>query len=126
MAHGIDTTVVEIDPVVHAFAKKYFQLRENNVPVLSDAGRYTKKLADDAAGARFDYIVHDVFTGGAEPIDLFTLEFLQQLHTLLKPHGAIAIVRLCLLQISLYQTNILLELCRRPRPARPACHCAHH
>ncbi len=91
VAHGIDTTIVEIDPVVHAFAKKYFDLRENNEPVLADAARYTKKLADDAAGARFDYIVHDVFTGGAEPVDLFTLEFLQQLHTLLKPHGAIAI-----------------------------------
>ncbi|KAM3480247.1 hypothetical protein MY5147_001312 [Beauveria neobassiana] len=91
VAHGIDTTVVEIDPVVHAFAKKYFQLAENNEPVLADAGRYAKKLADAEDGARFDYIVHDVFTGGAEPVDLFTLEFLQRLHTLLKPHGAIAI-----------------------------------
>ncbi|EGX92672.1 spermine/spermidine synthase [Cordyceps militaris CM01] len=91
VAHGIDTTVVEIDPVVHAFAKKYFALRENNEPVLADAGRYARRLAADDDGARFDYIVHDVFTGGAEPVDLFTLEFLQQLHTLLKPHGAIAI-----------------------------------
>ncbi|KAJ3472308.1 hypothetical protein NLG97_g11101 [Lecanicillium saksenae] len=91
VAHGIDTTVVEIDPVVHAFAKKYFSLQENNEPVLYDAGRYTKTLAEDESGARFDYIVHDVFTGGAEPVDLFTLEFLQQLHTLLNPDGAIAI-----------------------------------
>ncbi|TQW09381.1 spermine/spermidine synthase [Cordyceps javanica] len=91
VAHGIDTTVVEIDPVVHAFAKKHFHLLENNEPVLTDAGRYARKLAADAAGARFDYIVHDVFTGGAEPVDLFTLEFLQQLHVLLKPHGSIAI-----------------------------------
>ncbi|OAA63845.1 spermine/spermidine synthase [Cordyceps fumosorosea ARSEF 2679] len=91
VVHGVDTTVVEIDPVVHAFAKKYFHLRENNEPVLADAGRYTKKLADDPAGKRFDYIVHDVFTGGAEPVELFTLEFLQQLRALLTPHGAIAI-----------------------------------
>lgn len=92
VAHGIDTTVVEIDPVVHAFAQKYFHLQENNPPVLTDAARYTKKLANDTEGVRFDYIVHDVFTGGAEPVELFTLEFLQQLHTLLKPNGAIAIV----------------------------------
>ncbi|KOS22691.1 hypothetical protein ESCO_003816 [Escovopsis weberi] len=39
----------------------------------------------------FDYIVHDVFTGGAEPVDLFTLEFLQNLHNLLSDDGAIAI-----------------------------------
>lgn len=92
VAHGIDTTVVEIDPIVYAFAKKHFHILENNPPVLTDAGRYTKKLADDSAGKRFDYIVHDVFTGGAEPVDLFTLEFLQQLHKLLQPNGVIAIV----------------------------------
>jgi hypothetical protein len=33
-----------------------------------------------------------VFTGGAEPVDLFTLEFLQGLGDLLKPDGVIAIV----------------------------------
>ena len=42
----------------------------------------------------YDYIVHDVFTGGAEPIPLFTLEFLRGLDALLKEDGAIAIVRL--------------------------------
>lgn len=92
MAHGIDTTVVEIDGAVHRFAKKYFDLRENNDPVIEDATVYTKQLA--STGDKFDYIVHDVFTGGAEPISLFTLEFLGQLHTLLKPKGSIAIVSL--------------------------------
>jgi hypothetical protein len=38
--------------------------------------------------------VHDVFTGGAEPVDLFTLEFLQSLGRVLKPNGVIAIVSL--------------------------------
>ena len=41
----------------------------------------------------FDFIVHDVFTGGAEPTALFTLEFLQGLYKLLKEDGSIAIVR---------------------------------
>lgn len=45
------------------------------------------------ADQQYDYIVHDVFTGGAEPVDLFTVEFLGNLHKLLKPDGAIAIVR---------------------------------
>jgi hypothetical protein len=39
----------------------------------------------------YDYIIHDVFTGGAEPVDLFTLEFLSGLHQMLKPDGVIAI-----------------------------------
>jgi spermidine synthase len=89
--HGIDTTVVEIDPVVYKFAVEYFDLQTNNPPVLEDAVSYTAQLAKDAPES-FDYIVHDVFTGGAEPVDLFTLEFLQGLSTLLKPEGVIAIV----------------------------------
>lgn len=91
VAHGIDTTVVEIDPVVHEFASKYFQLPDNHTAVIDDAVSYTASLVNDTE-ARFDYIVHDVFTGGAEPISLFTLEFLQGLNALLKPEGTIAIV----------------------------------
>ena len=41
----------------------------------------------------YDYIIHDVFTGGAEPIDLFTREFIMGLSDLLTPDGIIAIVR---------------------------------
>jgi spermidine synthase len=91
VAHGIDTTVVEIDPVVHDFAMKYFRLPTNHTAVIEDAAGYAAKTANDTT-QRFDYIVHDVFTGGAEPIDLFTLEFLTDLHTLLNPHGVIVIV----------------------------------
>ena len=91
MAHGIDTTVVEIDPVVHEFAAKYFDLKENNKPALVDAVSYTAGLVE--AGKTYNYIIHDVFTGGAEPVDLFTLEFLQGLSDLLDPNGVIAIVR---------------------------------
>ncbi|KAM0241924.1 hypothetical protein ACHAPO_001623 [Fusarium lateritium] len=87
--HGIDTTIVEIDPVVHEFAQKYFDLRENNPAAVHDAVSYTADLVKQSK--TFDYIVHDVFTGGAEPVDLFTLEFLQGLGDLLKPDGVIAI-----------------------------------
>jgi spermidine synthase len=91
IAHGIDTTVVEIDPVVYEFAVKYFGLPSNHTAVIEDAVSYTARIAQDES-KRFDYIIHDVFTGGAEPIPLFTLEFLQSLNTLLKPNGVIAIV----------------------------------
>ena len=91
VAHGIDTTIVEIDPVVHEFAAKYFQLPEKHTAVIDDAVSYTQSLVKEGE-KQFDYIVHDVFTGGAEPLPLFTLEFLQGLHDLLKPGGVIAIV----------------------------------
>lgn len=91
MAHGINTSVVEYDPVVYEFAHRYFDLKENNPPILRDAVTYTAELAK-VAPATYDYIVHDVFTGGAEPVELFTLEFLQSLHALLAPGGTVAIV----------------------------------
>lgn len=91
VAHGVDTTVVEIDPVVHEFASKYFQLPSNHTPVIADAVAYTDTLVN-TTDSKFDYIVHDVFTGGAEPVPLFTLEFLSNLEALLKPNGVVAIV----------------------------------
>ncbi|EGR46775.1 uncharacterized protein TRIREDRAFT_65490 [Trichoderma reesei QM6a] len=90
VSHGIETTVVEIDPAVYEFAQKYFQLRENHPPVIDDAVKYTNKAANETKEV-YDYIVHDVFTGGVEPVALFTYEFLNNLYTLLKPDGVIAI-----------------------------------
>lgn len=83
--------MVEIDPVVHEFASKYFDLKENNEAVIADAVSYTAGLVE--AKKTYNYIIHDVFTGGAEPVELFTLEFLRGLSDLLDPNGVIAIVR---------------------------------
>ncbi|KAF2139126.1 uncharacterized protein K452DRAFT_290224 [Aplosporella prunicola CBS 121167] len=90
IAHGINTTIVELDPAVHAMATKHFALPQNHTAVLSDAVPF---VADAAASqpASYDYIVHDVFTGGAEPAALFTLDFLNGLKTLLRPDGVIAL-----------------------------------
>lgn len=108
LEHGIDTTVVEVDPVVHRFAVEYFDLPTNHTAVLQDAvtwvGNQAAEMSRSATaskhevpgtgaeeGKRYDWIIHDVFTGGAEPIALFTDAFLCNLRTLLLPHGAIAI-----------------------------------
>ncbi|KAI4592822.1 hypothetical protein KJ359_010455 [Pestalotiopsis sp. 9143b] len=90
IAHGIDTTIVEIDPLVYDYAVKYFGLPANHTAAIEDAVSYTARTAEESP-EKFDYIIHDVFTGGAEPIPLFTLEFLQSLHALLKPNGVVAI-----------------------------------
>ena len=91
IAHGIDTTIVEIDPVVYDFAKKYFALLPNHTAVIADAVQWSQENQVDRVES-YDYIIHDVFTGGAEPIDLFTEEFLSSLSAMLKPNGIIAIV----------------------------------
>jgi spermidine synthase len=93
VAHGINTTVVELDPVVYQFAAEYFSLPAPHKVVIEDATAFVEKST--AAGGdhrKYDYIIHDVFTGGAEPIGLFTQEFLQGLKAMLTVDGVIAIV----------------------------------
>ena len=103
MQHGIDTTIVEIDPVVHEFATKYFGLPTGHTKVIQDAVHYASFAAE--SGQKYDYVVHDVFTGGAEPVDLFTLEFLTNLHTVLKPGGVIALVN----SFFIFSINMLIN-----------------
>ena len=90
MVHGVKTTIVEIDPVVHEYATKYFALPPEHTAVIADAVSYADAVA--RSGEQYDYVVHDVFTGGAEPVELFTVEFIQDLRSILKPSGVIAIV----------------------------------
>ena len=133
-AHGIATTIVEIDPVVYKLGMKWFSHPKHHTAVLEDAVTWVhreqaKVLASVALSAyqKFDYIVHDVFTGGAEPVELFTVEFIQGLSDLLADDGKIAIVRACQppqnyrIEMSV-ETDRFTELCRRS----PAFSCPHH
>ena len=90
MAHGVATTIVELDPAVHALATRFFGLAPAHRAELGDAVDYVARAAATAP-ASFDYIVHDVFTGGAEPTALFTADFLGGLRALLAPRGVVAI-----------------------------------
>lgn len=92
ISHGIQTTIVELDPIVHEYAKEYFALPQNHTSVTADAINWARAArASLKAVMSFDYIIHDVFTGGAEPLTLFTEEFLRNLRVLLRPNGVVAI-----------------------------------
>lgn len=91
VGHGIQTTVVELDPVVHDFATRYFDLPANHTAVIQDAVSWAENAAALPEQTKYDYIIHDVFTGGTEPLALFTTTFLQNLRSLLTPNGVIAI-----------------------------------
>jgi spermidine synthase len=85
--------VVEIDPVVHDYATEYFNLPTNHTAVKIDAVPWVAhKASIGPEHYSYDYIIHDVFTGGAEPVDLFTFEFISNLSKLLRSDGVIAIV----------------------------------
>lgn len=72
----------------------YFSLPQNHTSVIGDAIKVVRDMQKaKEMRNRYDYIIHDVFTGGAEPIDLFTREFIKGLSDLLKPDGVVAIVR---------------------------------
>lgn len=47
--------------------------------------------SSDNAIKHYDYIIHDVFTGGAEPLPLFTDHFLRNMRSLLTSDGVIAV-----------------------------------
>lgn len=90
--HGINTTIVELDPTVYSYALTYFALPPppQHHAVIMDAVPFVAAAAESQPKS-YDFIIHDVFTGGAEPTALFTLEFLQGLERLLKDDGVIAI-----------------------------------
>lgn len=79
---------------MHRFATQYFNLPSNHISVIEDAVQFVQKAESSSNPTQYDYIIHDVFTGGAEPAELFTYEFLSGLNSLLKEDGVIAIVSL--------------------------------
>ncbi len=114
IAHGINTTIVELDPVVHEYATKYFDLSINHTAILDDAVTYvSEKSASNPAS--FKYIIHDVFTGGAEPVALFTSEFMRGLYNLLTDDGAVAINYAG--DLTLGSTNMVLKTIHAVFPA---------
>ncbi|KAF2482834.1 S-adenosyl-L-methionine-dependent methyltransferase [Neohortaea acidophila] len=90
LAHGINTTVVEVDPIIHQYAVKHFGLPPTYISYVADAMEWVGSAAENKT-TKYDYIIHDVFTGGAEPLNLFTNVFLYNLRSLLQPAGAIAL-----------------------------------
>ncbi|RKP06711.1 S-adenosyl-L-methionine-dependent methyltransferase [Thamnocephalis sphaerospora] len=85
--HGLDVDVAEIDPVVYQYARDYFGLPEPR-RVFIDDGRRVLERAEDAS---YDYVLHDVFTGGSVPKQLFSLEALQEIRRVLKPDGVLTL-----------------------------------
>ncbi|KAF8639772.1 hypothetical protein AX17_001032 [Amanita inopinata Kibby_2008] len=95
--HEIATTIVEIDPAVYEAARRYFGLPDPGPGrvFLEDARAWVsnKRAIAESTGdsSLFDFVVHDCFSGGGIPEHIYTLEFWNDLKTLLEPEGIIAV-----------------------------------
>ncbi|KAL2914314.1 hypothetical protein HK105_206086 [Polyrhizophydium stewartii] len=84
---GIAVDVVELDPVVYEYARSYFDLPEPRARYLGDGRVYIDSVAADQS---YDYVLHDVFTGGVVPGPMFSIEAVQSVKRILKSDGVLA------------------------------------
>lgn len=86
--HGLNVSAVEIDPVVHQFAEQYFGMPKLRGVVSHSDGRAFIEKAKE----KWDYIIHDVFSGGFVPEHLFTVEMWISIRKKLAQNGILVVV----------------------------------
>ncbi|KAI0322451.1 S-adenosyl-L-methionine-dependent methyltransferase [Amylostereum chailletii] len=96
--HGIHPTIVEIDPAVYNASRQYFGLPEPGPGklFLEDARktvRLKRRAVDEepSKGERYDYVIHDCFSGGGVPAHLFSVEFWDDLKAIMNVDGVVAV-----------------------------------
>ncbi len=85
-AQGVTTDTIEIDPAVADAARRFFHFEPTGLFLVGDARYEVKQLTTP-----YDLIVHDCFTGGAEPTHLLSQEMLASLRSLLTDRGILAL-----------------------------------
>ena len=99
---NIDVTVIEIDSAVYNASRQYFGLPdldsdrvflEDARVVVAEKRRSVQQYGHSNA-EKYDYVVHDCFSGGGVPAHLFTLQFWEDLKAIMNPEGVIAVVSL--------------------------------
>ncbi|GJJ08614.1 hypothetical protein Clacol_002833 [Clathrus columnatus] len=91
LAHKIHTTIIEIDPAVYNYARWYFGLPEPNAVFLEDAQRWIESQPALSEDEKYDYIIHDCFSGGGVPGHIYTIEFWNELKRAMKKGGVIVV-----------------------------------
>jgi len=96
---NIDVTVIEIDSAVYNASRQYFGLPdldsdrvflEDARVVVAEKRRSTQYGHSNPD--KYDYVVHDCFSGGGVPAHLFTLQFWEDLKAIMNPEGVVAVV----------------------------------
>ncbi len=84
--HEIRTDAIEIDPAVAYAAPKFFNFHPTGKILIGDGRYQIKKLPNN-----YDFIIHDCFTGGAEPYYMLSTEMISELKKKLSPGGILAV-----------------------------------
>lgn len=98
MRHGLNTTIVEIDPAVYDAARTWFGLPDpgpGNVFLQDARGWVEQRSREIQAGDEerlYDIVVHDCFSGGGVPEHIFTMEFWESLKLITKADGIVVVV----------------------------------
>ena len=82
----------ELDPAVYQAAVTYFNFSApaSSTIHLMDGATYIHELARSAP--KWDFVIHDCFTGGQIPVHLFSKEFWTDLAGLMEEDGIVAVV----------------------------------
>jgi SAM-dependent methyltransferase len=86
-AAGIQTDVVEIDPNVVQAAKEFFGFEPNGELYVEDGRRFLQRV-----DRKYDFIVHDTFTGGAVPFHLLSRQVFEDTRRILAEDGVLCLV----------------------------------
>lgn len=85
-AHGVVTDAIEIDPAVAHAARAYFPFQSPRRLIVGDARYELARLPE-----RYDFIVHDCFTGGSIPAHVLSAEMLRDVRAHLNEGGVLAL-----------------------------------
>ncbi|KIY69737.1 hypothetical protein CYLTODRAFT_420421 [Cylindrobasidium torrendii FP15055 ss-10] len=96
MRHGLDTTIVEIDPAVYAASRDWFGLPDPGADrvFLEDARMWAAKrreMVESGESKRYDIAVHDCFSGGSIPEHVFTVEMWEDMKAILSSDGVLVV-----------------------------------
>lgn len=117
---NIDVTVIEIDPAVYNASRQYFGLPDldSDRVFLEDARavvaekRRSMQQYGHSNVEKYDYVVHDCFSGGGVPAHLFTLQFWEDLKAIINPEGVVAVVSLSIRYEGSMPISRFIQECR--------------
>ena len=85
--HQVITDSIEIDPAVADAAIRHFNFKPSGKLIVGDARYQINQLQK-----KYDFIIHDCFTGGSEPIHLLSLEMLTEIKSHLRNKQGILVL----------------------------------